>query len=281
MTAAEFEAIMTADKRKFLEAKTKHGRIESSYWLSPLKDKNVNLSQPLDEFDRAIVDSYISAQVIGNPCITATGIWRGITGKSDAEPTPALKREILRRVDRLACIRLTVDLSDACDKKIYPAEMTCKSMLLPCDIIETKLNGQIVDGIIYFNGTPPLLRLAQARSKKKQVAQILTYDVDLLNVPNQRHTPTTIKITNYIVRRVEESKQHSNMARTILLSTLIRQCGLEDADRFKKRNMRKIIEAVMKSLIDKGEIESFELVKDHGQFTKITFNFKQGTTKSE
>lgn len=275
MTDDEYDALMDGDERTFLEAaKSKHGKIESRYWLDVLDDSCVDVSRRLDEYDRDILDACLSSQNAGNRCATSAVIWRGITGDKDARLTPAEKKKIMERVNRLACTRITVDISDAQDAKIYPAGMTykIKSTLLPCDIVTAELNGQIVDDLIYFNAESPLLRLARARTGKKGQKQILTYESALLNVPNQRCTPTTTKITNYIVRRVEAAKQH-HMARTILLSTIARNCALEAADRRRQHEYRKTIENVMKSLVEKGEISSFEVVKEQGKYTKITFNF--------
>lgn len=278
MTAEEFQKLMDGDERKFLEAKTKkHGVITSSYWLKCLDDERIKISKPLDESDRNILDACISAQQAGYEIITLRGIWRSITGNLNANMTltPALRKEILERIDRLACLRLTVDISNACSKKIYADDTKYKARvtLLPCDIIEAEINGQLCDAVIKFNGESPLIKIARARSGKKGAAQILTYPVKLLNVPNQRDTPTTTAIKNYIVRRIETAKLHTNMKRTILFSTLLERCGLSDADRKKRYKILHIIEEIMKSLVEKEEIKSFEIVKLQGALTKIIFTF--------
>ena len=281
MTAGEFQRLLSGDERQFLEANTKkHGVILSRYWLKFLDDERVKISKPLDESDRIILDACISAQQSGLQCITLRGIWRAITGNIQREIklTPTLKKEILERVDRLACLRLTVDISDAVNQKIYANGTKCKfrGSLLPCEILESEINGQLVDAAIIFNGASPLVKIAKARSgKKRQAAQILTFPTALLDVPNQRNTPTTTAVTNYIVRRVEIAKIHTNTARTILFSTLFARCGLADADRWQRQDVRKSVEAIMQSLVDKHEIQSFELVKEHGEFTKVTFNFDE------
>lgn len=276
MTVAEYERALNGEERTYLEAKTKkHGEVTSSYWLNVLNDERVKISRPLEEFDRDILDACISAQAKGNPCITIRGVWRGITGKTatDVKLTPTLKKEILERVDRLAFTRLTVDVTDACKKGIYPAGMNCKirASLLPCCIVETELNGQLVDAVIHFDGQSPLLQIAHARSGNR--AQILSYETALLDVPHQRNTPTTTAIANYLLRRIESAKAHSKLKRAICFPSLWKNCGLADADRYQRREHRKTVETVMKSFVDAGLIQSFELVKQCGEFSKITFNF--------
>lgn len=280
MTKGEFESAMdNGDERKFLEAKIKGKSIESRYWLGWLKDRRVEIGSTLDEFDRSIFDACVSAQQNGDQCITLRGIWRAITGNTEREIklSDALKKEILERVDRLACIRITVDLSDACEQNVYRKGMkfTIRGSLLPSTIVEAYVNGQLVDATVKILDESPLVTIAKARGagKKKEAAQIVTFPTALLDVPKQRNTPTTVTITNYLVRRVEVAKIHPNTTRTILFSTLLSRCGLADADRFKKRNIRKIVENVMKSLLEKNEIKSFELIKVRDEFSRITFNF--------
>lgn len=278
LNEGEFKQLIDGEERKFLEAKTaKHGVINSQYWLNCLDDDRDKISKPLNEFDRSILDACISAEQSGLQCITLRGIWRNVTGKNNPnfKLTPALKKEILERVDRLASIRLIVDISVALNQKLYVVgtKRKFRATLLPCEILESEINGQIVDAVIIFNGESPLVKIAKARSgKKKQAAQILTYPTALLDVPNQRHTPTTAAVTNYLVRRVEIAKSH-NTTRTILFSTLLERCGLSDATRRQRQETRQTIKNVMKSLVNKGEIHSFQFVKEHGEFAKITFNF--------
>lgn len=279
MTKGEFESAMdNGDERKFLEAKIKGKSVESRYWLGWLKDRRVEIGSTLDELDRAIFDACVSAQQNGDQCITLRGIWRAITGNTDRNfnLSDALKKEILERVDRLACIRITVDLTDAIDQNLYKkgTKFKIRGSLLPSTIVEAHVNGQLVDATVKILDESPLVTIAQARGagKKKEAAQIVTFPTALLDVP-VKHTPTTTAITNYLARRVEVAKIHPNTTRTILFSTLLSRCGLADADRFKKRNIRKIVENVMKSLVEKNEIQSFELIKVRGEFSRITFNF--------
>ena len=278
LTDEDFQkTIGDGEARQFLEGRTsKHGRIQSSYWLSVLDEGNVNISRPLDEFDRDILDACLSAQSSGNEVITERGIWKFITGNRDAEPTSALRKEILERIDKLASIRLTVDISHAVKAGFYPSGTTCRirSTVLPCDVIEATVNGQIISSVIKFRGESPLLSIARSRGgKRKQAAQILTYDNRLLKVSNQRWTATTIGISNYIVRRVVTAKNHKNTAKTILFSTLLKHCGLSDAGKWQRQDVRKATKNVMQHLVNVGEIQRFEFVKDGGEFTKITFSF--------
>ena len=276
MGAEEFKTFKDCDECKFLEGKKKQGNIFSSYWLKMLEDSHVDISRPLEEFDRSILDACISAQNVGNEAITVRSIWKFITGNPDAKITDGLRAEILNRIDKLAVIRLKVDITDAVKAGFYNTDRTCTitSKILPCDIMTTEVNGQIVDDVIIFRGNSLILELANLRrGKKKQSAQILTYDNKLFNVPNQRNTLTTTAIKSYIVRRVKIAKAHDNISRTILFETLLKRCGLSDADKRKKQEIRKTTESVMRHLVTEDEIKSFNFAKTGNAITKINFQF--------
>ena len=276
LSADEFKQLLYKQEREFLEAKTKkHGRIESRYWLKPIDTERVKISKPLDEVDRAILDACITAQQEGYELITPRGIWRAITGKTNNNfrLTSAMEQEILERVDNLACLRITVDISDACEKGIYPpgTELRIRGSLLPCTIIEKSVNGQDVDAAICFDKQSPLVTVAKSRNGKQGAAQILTYPSKLISTPKRQDTTTTIAIKNYLVRRVEAAIGNPKLARCVRLATLFEHCGLADADRSKKQDARQAAEAVMKSLVDNGVIKSFAFEEENGAVYKITF----------
>lgn len=275
LSADEFKKLIEGEERKFLESKTKkHGCIESRYWLKPIDTERVKVSRPLGEFDRAILDACITAQQEGYELITPRGLWRAITGEQgdNVKLTPEMEQELIERADNLACLRITVDVSDACKKGIYPPDTKVKirGSLLPCTIIECIVNGQLVEAAICFDRESPLVRVAQARNGKQGAAQILTYPLKLISTP-QRNTPTTIAVKNYLVRRVEAAIGNPKLARCIRLATLYGHCGLANAGWWQKQDARRIAESVMKSLVDSGAIKSFAFEKEKGAVYKITF----------
>lgn len=70
------------------------------------------------------------------------------------------------------------------------------SNLLSADIIDAKINGQIMEGVIFFKQNSPLFHIADAKD------QVIRYPHALLNVPNQNNTPLIIKLKKYVMRRI-------------------------------------------------------------------------------
>ena len=77
-----------------------------------------------------------------------------------------------------------------------------KDNLLSASIFDAKINGQPVDGVIFFKENLPLLQIADSKD------QIIRYPHALLNVPNQNNTPLVIALKKYVMRRICEIKLH-------------------------------------------------------------------------
>ena len=62
------------------------------------------------------------------------------------------------------------------------------SNLLFTDIIDAKINGKVMEGVIFFKANSPLIQIADAKN------QIVRYPHELLNVPNQDNTLLVITL---------------------------------------------------------------------------------------
>ncbi len=74
--------------------------------------------------------------------------------------------------------------------------------LLSADILDGKVNGQLLEGVIYFKSTSPLFDIADAKN------QIIRYPHAFLNVPNQNNTLRIVSIKKYVMRCICEIKLH-------------------------------------------------------------------------
>lgn len=229
------------------------------------------LSEPLNEFDRAILDVCVSAQQAGASVITADIIWRMMAGDKsrNTKVRPSQKAAVLASVERLMSLRITVDFSQACAKmKRYSrAGKRLVSTILPCKYVDgVTVNGQPDCAVIYFFDESPLLTIARAKS------QLLTYDVSLLDVPNQNNTTPGVRLKSYLVRRVHEIIAHK-MTPTITFADVFKKCGLVDANNDKKHKARKFIRDVFEHLKTEGKIRDFELEKIDGIYRAVKFNY--------
>ena len=258
----------------------KHGKIKSAFSLS--NSEGYTQILPLDEYDRAIYDVFISEFENGNRVLTLPMVQRGLAGKigknGDSYGFNVYKDQrtaILESIGKLRHTDYNADILDAYQKLGYidkdevneGEEKIKKAPVLATKQTEKIINGQKTD-IFYILDEPPLL--INAKRKK----QILTYDAELLDVPNQQNTPLIIMLKNYSLRRVLESIKHPKQLKPILtLDDIFKKCRITDTPNVIKLRARKYLEEFFKHLQSKGVIKSFEFVKKGNKFHAVEFTF--------
>lgn len=230
----------------------------------------VNISRPLNEFDRAIFDACISTQEAGLKIATVDFLFRVMTGNDKKQPTLAEKTAILESIGKMTTTLITIDFSEAREKmkKYDSAPARLVGAILPCQYLDgVKVNGQET-AIIKFLDESPLLEIARAKR------QIINYPSALLDIFNQNNTPLITKIKSYVIRRVHEIILHPKDLRpTITFEDVFKHCDLADATKRKKQDARKIIFEVMEHLRSQEVIRSFEKKKDGKAYYAISFIF--------
>lgn len=139
--------------------------------------------------------------------------------------------------------------------------------LLSAGILNAKVNGQKVEGVIYFKENSPLFDIANAKS------QVIRYPHALLNVPNQNNTPLVITLKKYVMRRICEIKLHSQLKPTITFDDVFSKCKVNANDKKKKFDARNVIIKFFEHLKSQNFISDFEVKKEGREFSKISFSF--------
>lgn len=227
-------------------------------------------TEPIDETDRAVLSVCCSAYEAGLRYMTLGMIIRGLTGKTrenhNGTVNPDQRDTIIHSLQKLMSTIITIDLTDTNKKLHYKGEKKITSTLLPAKYITTIINGQPIEDVIYFLDESPYLTIAKSRK------QLLTYDANLLDVPNQKNTPLVITLKNYAMNRIQEIKLH-HMTPTLTLDDIFKKCRIENSSRDTKMNARNSIEKFFAHLQDKGEIKSFEWTKKGNKFYSLKFKF--------
>ena len=249
--------------------KNRNSKVKTYFWLENVG--KIELSEPLNEFDRAVFDVCASTQLAGFDGVTVDTICRVMTGgKSHNTKISFLQRSaVLSSVERMMSIRITVDFSQACAKmkRYCGAGKKLVSTILPCKYVDgVTVNGQPDCAVIYFLDESALVTIAKAKR------QLLTYDAELLNVPNQNNTPLIATIKSYIVRRVFEVKAHE-LTPKITFADVFAKCRLAVTDNDRKRKIRKVVRDVFEYLKTLGKIRDFELEKIDGIYHAVTFDY--------
>ncbi len=256
-----YQLLLDGDSRNIVEKRNhkKHGTIKTPYTLTNSDGYDNRI--PLNEFDRAVLSVCISEWLAGNPYTTPAIIFRALIGKVGGvsiRPRPNQLKAILNSIEKLMFTNFNPDTEDSFQKLNYSdggdSIKIKKSPVLPACVVDAKINGQLIDNAVFFTLESPILIITDKKS------QILRYDSNLLNVPNQNNTPLVISLKNYVMRRIVEIFAHK-MTKTITWDNVFRRCRIIDASDKIKHDARDTILKLFAHLQHQGFIKSFEPAK--------------------
>ena len=256
-------------------ASTKNDAVFSHINIS--NDDDFDDDSPLDEFDRAVLGVIISEYLSGNRYTTVNIIFRALVGKvGDQNARPHLNQKHAIENSILKLMGTIVDfssVSESLNQLHYTDKdgnkiMLKKSNLLSADFLDAKINGQIMEDVIFFKANSPLFDIADAKD------QIVRYPHKLLDVPNQNNTPRIISIKKYVMRRICEIKLHKQLTPTITFDDVFKKCRITDSLRSVKADSRNAIIKLFQHLKDQNFIKDFELVQYRSKFLSIKFSSK-------
>ena len=249
----------------------KFGEITSPIQLS-VDGENFSISEPLDYFDSSVLSVCISEWTAKNQITTPSVIYRGLTGKvgrSDAEPSKDQLAAIFHSIDKLMRLQLHYDASELCEKLKYNNGIPTKMVgtLLPCHYIQAAtVNGKDTT-VIHFDAESILSRIARLKNN-----QFLTYDANLLDVPNQNNSTMNVALKNYVMIRIQEIKLHK-LQPIITFDDVFEKCRIADVNRDKKADARNNIIKFFEHLKNNDEVRDFELIKKGNSFYSVKFSY--------
>ena len=269
LTQDEYDYMVVKDKKRRIIEMRRHkryGEINSLYKISNTAD--YDNTDPLTEFDRAVLSVCVSNFAIGNHCVTPAVILRGLTGKTSkggkGKVNPAQLDAILFSVKKLMSTIIDLDGTQPNECLDYGSKKSAiiYSAILPAYVAkETTINGQDAY-IIGFDRESPLMQVARERK------QILTYDTELLDVPGQQNTWMNITLKNYAMSRIQEIKLH-DMHPTLTFADLFAKARINNTSRKTKLDARECLIKFFEHLQNKGEIHSYTLTKQGNNFQSI------------
>ena len=261
------EILENRDKCGCVEIVKKGKKIITPYWLELVEDYADKL--PPDAFTREILFHAMNFYEQGFNVFTFSMTLDSLTGGEEKrhlykEQYAAIKRAI----DKLGFTRIEIALAPLF--KVFPKyaanfKDNCDrariiGCLLPMKYLETEINGQKTFAVKLLDESP---LMTYAKLKK----QLLTYDTTPLAIAGQNNTPTVITIKNYLLRRIKLIEHGLNPI--ILFETIYKNCGLVDADKWKKQDARKEIEITLNSFKADGVIKNFEFEKQGRAYRNI------------
>ncbi len=227
------------------------------------------------EFEYAVFDAITSERIAENEYTTASIICRHLGACHFV--TPALQKAVIHSLDKLAAIRIEINMDGT--KKFYDSPIgnfEFHGYLLPSESLSMSINGQPAT-LIHFLRKGPVFAIAEMKD------QIISCPSYLMQAP-VRTTPRTIAINHFLLRRILEIKGSAETSKTnkrvkplrhtILFDSLYKACGLEDTSSIQKQHARQIAEIVLKFFVEKNFINNFSFdVGKNGKIRSIFINF--------
>lgn len=272
-TEEQYADLLSGEKYSVIEKKKSKKRAEILSTYSITNAESYDGTDPLTFFDYCVLSVCISEQLAGNDFTTAAVILRGLTGKvgkSDAETFKNQRAAILNSIEKLMGTVIKIK-NDEVNKEFGYNEGNAEIItdtILPCRFVTELINGQVVEDTIYFYAPSPIFKVADQRN------QIIRYDTELLDVPNQNNTPLVITLKNYVMLRVMEIIKHK-MTPTITLADIFKKCRIDAFD--KKYNMnwevKNTVNKFLEHLQSKGIIKSFNWKKNGTKIHSVELTF--------
>lgn len=265
LTSDEYREIVERQATLEVTEMPKHkrfGKIITPIRIS-IDDAEISASEPLNQFDCAVLCVCISEYHFGNRYTTPAIIYRGLTGKiekgTNARPSVAQLAAINHSIKKLMRIQLDIYFYDACKYLGYndgePKRILAN--VLPCKQVDCTINGQ-KSSIIELLDESPLLTVAKLKNE-----QILSYDVTLLDVPGQNNTPLLIAVKHYVMRRIMEIIAHpKQMTPLITFDDVLKKCRIERTNKKIARRVRKLISEFFEHLLKNKAVKMCEVRKN-------------------
>ena len=275
LTEEEFTDL-TENHRPFgcVEKATKKGEVVTNFFLELTKEYEGKL--PPDAFTRELFYFGVSAYEQDYRAVSFSMAFDGLTGGTEKRGVRKEQYDALKAAfKKLNAIQITIDLKpllNAFPKYRYNYTgklMEISGSLLPCQLVETELNGQKICAIELL-AESPLMTVAKIKR------QLLSYSTAPLAIVGQNNTPQVITLKNYLLRRIHKmksDKRKSGLNNSILFKTLYDQCGLADASDSSKRNARKEIEDILNHFKTEGAIQNFTFEQENGKYRAIKITF--------
>lgn len=241
----------------------------------------------LGQFDKLVFCAVISEKNAGNNFFTIRRLFQKMGGSHTL--TAEMKKAISDSIERLACTRVEINMTDVSKKFHYcdKDEVIFKNYLLPCESVEVKINGQIADGAYKILGNSPLFQNSEL---KKQFTE---QPFELLDVPKLHNSVLVMKLKFFLLERItaiigshKKYKPHitgkkkgggfnyktvTKLREIITFEDIFEQCELLDADKWQKQDARNIIKKILEHFKEQDFITDWHFEKKNGAFYSIHF----------
>lgn len=226
------------DMHGYIVSNKKSKKLESVVYVTLSADDETNLifSKPIDRRDRDIINA-LETLAERNEYITPANIYRMMNGGTDLKVTAEQSEDIIKRIDYMRRIIVTVDYTDHMILNgAKEAKYILESHLLNLDKVTIKQNGKEVTAYKYIKMSP----LMQYAKDVNQIVAIPSRMLDTASV--QRNSDRAQNIKNYLLFRIYTIEKQGNI---INLETILKQIGEPNPSTKQLEKVRNIIESLL------------------------------------
>lgn len=267
----------------------KYGKIYSPALLELIE--GYEDTTPFTQFDKAVFVACASQQQAGCAVTTVDIIYRQLVGAIMKSVIPEaylnvlnipegklkahdkIRDLILRSVDKLQGIRITVDMSKVCklfrnyDLSPHYKNGYVRDAVLPGFILENAVvNGNRVCDVIKFDRPSPLFIIAQAKK------QIIKYPIYILNAVGIPKSSFSIPIIGYVTHRIQVITKH-HLTPSITFNDIFEKCDLLDKPKRQQLRARKVVQEFLNHLIKIEIIKNYDMPKIGNRYPKIIIEY--------
>ena len=215
-----YEASDIKDVKFTVSGSSSKKKIETLFYIdfNDAKENGITISNEdrINSYDREIYNAVATLAAAGNNEFSPSMIFQLLSGNISDERnkmSPETRRKILKSVEKMSVTRVTIDASAEVRAGMI-AQATFKNYLIPAEMTELRINGQLVtDGIRLLSRLP----LFDYASRKRQVVSI---DIKMLDTPLP-NTPENIVLKGYLLMRIASIMNSKNkMSDTIRYNTI-------------------------------------------------------------
>ena len=215
-----YEAADIKDVKFTVSGSSSKKKIETLFYIdfNDAKENGITISNEdrINSYDREIYNAVATLAAAGNNEFSPSMIFQLLSGNISDERnkmSPETRRKILKSVEKMSVTRVTIDASAEVRAGMI-AQATFKNYLIPAEMTELRINGQLVtDGIRLLSRLP----LFDYASRKRQVVSI---DIKMLDTPLP-NTPENIVLKGYLLMRIASiMNSKNNMSDVIRYQTI-------------------------------------------------------------
>lgn len=221
------------------------------------------LSKPISQFDSLIISAVYTLFHNGNITFSAKDIYETLTGgRKRPEKSPTLLPQIENSLDKLASVRVTIDLTEQAKQHKYEMKnAVLQSYLLPLEKVQVLFKGSQQVETAY-----KLIRLPAIFEYSQCVKQFITIPIEFLKL--DKATPELICLRIAVLKRVFCICYGNMKYNRLAIETLFKEAGIEIQYKTQKQRYIKAIKQTLELLKDKKFLEDFTTVTKNSEGQK-------------